>query len=260
MREQRARGRFGYVKIIRVADKEVDRLFALPLEEFTAARNELAKARGDAELRKLKKPTIAAWAVNQLVREREVDVRRLLRAGERLEAAQKEAVQGGEQRPFEEARREERDAVRRLRTAAAELLRAGGHPASDATLERVAGTLHAAAATSAGRETLREGRLSEELEPAGFDVLAGLAATPPRKKAGAQKRPTADDRRRARKARTEADEAEREAREAAARVTEAERAVRNAERELAKARRTAEQAADRAERLAAKASELEAPL
>jgi hypothetical protein len=234
-----------------VADEELDRLYALPLEEFTAARNELAKARGDAELKKLKKPTVAAWAVNQLAREREVDLRRLLRAGERLEAAQKDAVLGGDQRPFEEARAEERDALRRLRGAAAELLRAGGNPASDPTLDRVVGTLRAAAATEDGRATLREGRLSEELEPSGFEALAGLAgAKPKRRQVRARQGPTAADRRRARKAREEADDSQREARDAAARVDEAERA-------LAKAKRTADAAAKKAATLDAKARELE---
>ena len=54
---------------------EIDQLFALPLDEFTAARNELArrlKQDGDAEaaegVRGLAKPTVAAWAVNQLAR------------------------------------------------------------------------------------------------------------------------------------------------------------------------------------------------
>lgn len=243
-----------------MADKELDRLYALPLEEFTAARNELAKARGDPELRKLKKPTVPAWVVNTLAREREVDLRRLLRAGERLEVAQKDAVRGGDQRRFAEARREEREAVRLLRAAAADLLRGGGHPASDATLERVAKTLRAAAGTEEGRAALREGRLSEELEPAGFDALAELAGAKPsprRTSARTPKAPTAEERRRARKARTEADEARREARDAAAQLEEAERALRSAERELAKARRASEQAADRASRLEAKAKDLE---
>ena len=56
-----------------VAD-EVDRLYELPLEEFTAARNELAKRLGDTSVKELKKPTVTAWTVNQLARTREVDV------------------------------------------------------------------------------------------------------------------------------------------------------------------------------------------
>ena len=230
---------------------EIDTLYGLPLEEFTSARNELAKRLDDPEVKALKKPSVSAWAVNQLARSREVDVRRLLRAGEQLEKAQKEAVRGGDQGPFEKARREERDAVRKLRSEAADLLRDGGHPASDATLERVAKTLHAAAASDQGRVELRAGRLTEDLEPAGFDALAALAGSiRPRRKADApQKGPSQADRRRSRKAREEAEEARRDADEAA-------RALRNAERELEKVRRAAERAADRADRLEARAKEL----
>ena len=247
-------------------DDELDNLYALPLAEFIAERNALAKRLSDPEIRKLKKPTVPAWAVNQLVRRREVDVRRLLRAGEKLEEAQREAVLGGKQRPFEEARRDEREAVRRLRSAAAELLREGGHPANDATLERVAKTLNAAAATETGRAALRAGRLTEEIEPQGFDALAALAGSIPERrpaKASAQKAPTQADRRRAKQAREEADAARREAetarREAAdveARVADAERELRNAERAVEKARAAAARAADKAERLEARAAEL----
>ena len=231
---------------------EIDTLYALPLEEFTSARNELAKRLGDSEVKALKKPSVSAWAVNQLARTREVDLRRLLRAGEQLEKAQTEAVSGGNQGPFEKARREERDAVRKLRAEAADLLEAGGHPASDATLERVAKTLRAVAASEEGRAALRAGRLTEDVEPAGFDALAALAGSiRPRREAEApQKAPSQADRRRARKAREEADEARREADEAA-------RALRDAERDLEKVRRAAERAADRADRLAARAKELD---
>ena len=162
-----------------VAD-EVDRLYELPLEEFTAARNELAKRLGDASVKQLKKPTVPAWTVNQLARSREVDIRRLLRAGEQLEQAQKKAVEGGDQKAFERARDAERDALRRLRSQAADLLKAGGHPANDSTLERVASTLRAGSATEEGRALLREGRLSEELEPQGFGALAGVKPAAPR--------------------------------------------------------------------------------
>jgi hypothetical protein len=49
-------------------DDDVDRLYQLPLNEFTGARNELAKGAGSRapEIRKLAKPPVAAWAVNQL--------------------------------------------------------------------------------------------------------------------------------------------------------------------------------------------------
>ena len=226
-----------------VAD-EVDRLYELPLEEFTAARNDLAKQLGDASVKQLKKPTVPAWTVNQLARTREVDVRRLLRAGEQLEQAQKKAVEGGDHQAFERARGAERDALRRLRSQAEDLLRAGGHPANDSTLERIASTLRAGSATEEGRALLREGRLSEELEPQGFGALVGVKAAAPR----VRKKPR--DTSRARKAREDADAATAAAEAVAARA-------RDAEREAEELRRAAKRAADKAERLRAKADELE---
>ena len=48
------------------ADDRIDELYQLPLEEFTPARNALAKELGDGDIKKLEKPNVAAWAVNQL--------------------------------------------------------------------------------------------------------------------------------------------------------------------------------------------------
>jgi hypothetical protein len=223
---------------------DVDRLYELPLGDFTAARNALAKKLGTADVRKLKKPTVPAWAVNQLARRREVDMRRLLRAGEALESAQREAVAGGDQKAFENARRDEREAVRKLRSEAAALLGADGHPASDANLERIARTLHAGAATEEWRTALREGRLSEELEPRGFEAFAGVTPAPARKRRTGEPAP----------ARPRADGRLRKAREEA---TEARRAADEAERIAEKARRAAERARERAERLAGRVTELE---
>ena len=52
----------------RTFDAEIDRLYQLPLDEFTAARNALAKKAGadGASIRSLTKPPVAAWAVNQV--------------------------------------------------------------------------------------------------------------------------------------------------------------------------------------------------
>jgi hypothetical protein len=225
---------------------EVDRLYDLPLGEFTTARNALAKELKDPEIKQLKKPSVPAWAVNQLARKREVDMRRLIRAGEALESSQREAVSGGDQKAFERARRDERDAVRKLRSEAAALLDADDHPASDANLERIARTLHAGAATEEGRTALREGRLTEELEPRGFEAFAGITPAPARERSGrasARARPRPREDGRLRKAREEA--------------TEARRAADQADREAEKARREAERARQRAERLEGRVTELE---
>jgi hypothetical protein len=234
---------------------ESDRLYGLPLEEFTAARNALAKESGDAAVKQLKKPTVPAWAVNQLARRREVDLRRLLRAGEKLEAAQKDALRGGSQAAFESARSDERDAVRLLRAAAAEVLREGGHPASDQSLERIAQTLHAGAATEEGRALLRAGRLTDDIEPQGFDAFAAMAgqiAPPTRPAKTTERAPTAAEKRRA----ENAEKAREEAAVARAEADEANTRLAAAEKEVAKLRREAERANEKAERVEAKAEKL----
>jgi hypothetical protein len=162
--------------------EEIDQLFALPLDEFTAARNELArrlKKDGDAEaaeqVRALAKPSVAAWAVNQLARREPEGVRSLLNVGARLRSAQERSLQG--ERAADELRAahaEERAVIRDLTRRAETILREAGRPASRQTLERVSSTLRAAAVADPGREALREGRLSGDVEVSGFEAFADL--------------------------------------------------------------------------------------
>ncbi len=163
-------------------EAELDSLYATPLDQFTAARNDLAarlEQEGDKEaamrIKRLKKPSISAWAVNQLSRVREVDIARLLKAGEALEEAQR-SVLAGKPADFEKVRKEESEAVRALRRAVTEVLPG----ASAAVLDRIAQSLRAAS-TADGRSRLKEGRLTEDLEPAGFEAFAGLPAMAPAK-------------------------------------------------------------------------------
>src|SRR4051812_42181492 len=146
---------------------EADELYALPLGEFTAARNALAKRLKDPDLRKLAKPTVPAWAVNQLVRKEPKLVEELLEHGEAL---QKQTLKGSIE-ALRDSQRRERETVRKLVSRAEKLLE---RPSAQ-TLERISATLTAGAQSDAGRKALREGRLTEELEPTGFEALAGLA-------------------------------------------------------------------------------------
>ena len=157
---------------------DLDRLYQVPLSEFTSARDELTqqlRAQGEREkaleIKKLRKPTAGVWVVNQLVRERPLDVQRLLKAGESLTKSQANAAAGTPQ-TFPEARRDEQHALQQLAEGAREIAeRAGiGSPALGKAME----TLRAASLTAEGRELLRRGRLTEELEPPGFEALAGL--------------------------------------------------------------------------------------
>ena len=74
-----------------MADAEAERLYGLPLDEFTTARDERARElRRDgqkekaAEVAALRKPVVAAWVVNMLARDERADVRELVRAAEAI--------------------------------------------------------------------------------------------------------------------------------------------------------------------------------
>src|ERR687885_181562 len=155
-------------------ERELDRLYGLPLGEFTQARNDLAARLRQAgqkeaadEVKALRKPTVAAWAVNQLARKHKADIRKLVRAGERLRKAQTEALAGSSTR-LRDAQADEREAIRALTAHARKLVD------SDQTVERVAATLRAAAVDPEALKVVEAGRLTEEVTPAGFGALAGM--------------------------------------------------------------------------------------
>jgi hypothetical protein len=159
-----------------------DELFGLPPEEFVAARDALArrlKREGDAEAAKrvkaLRRPPLSAWAVNRLAREQGRALSRLLAAGERLRAAHQAALAGEGADELRNAAKAEREAVAVLVETALELLRGAGHPTTDATRDRVAATLHAAAASPEAADLVRHGRLTADLDPAGFGTAADAA-------------------------------------------------------------------------------------
>jgi hypothetical protein len=226
-------------------EKDVDELYRLPLSEFTAARNELArrlKADGKAEesdeVKALRKPTVPVWLVNQLAHERELDVQRLRKAGEALAKGQAQATAGKSSEAFTEAREEEQHALSRLSDAAREL--AAREKLGAGAADRALGTLRAASLTEEGRELLKRGRLTEELEPPGFEALAGLVGPPPK---GAEA-PKEDRGAALKQARERLKELRAEEREADAAVRAAEREVERAAKEAEAARGRADEAAE----------------
>ncbi len=161
-------------------------LFGLPPEEFIAARDQLArqlKADGDAAGAKrvsaLRRPTVAAWAVNHAARERPELVRELLEAGDRLHQAQRRALSGLRGGGLREAGAERRAAVDRLAAVAAEALeRSGSSP--DPHRDAISSTLQAASVDGAAAAALRAGTLSKELAvPSGFGDAGGLSLVQP---------------------------------------------------------------------------------
>ena len=162
-------------------DEATDELYGADLDAFVAERTRLArelKESGDGEaaatLAKLKKPTVAAWALNQLARRHRRDVDLLLDAGHRLRQAQEGVVGGADRAAFEQAQKTEREALRRLTQQASELL--GG--ASSQVLSQLTQTLRAAAVSEDGRELLARGRFTAPLETEGFDVFGALPPSP----------------------------------------------------------------------------------
>jgi hypothetical protein len=235
-------------------DVDVDALFELPLDEFTAARNALAKRlakEGEAEaaedVRKLAKPTVPAWAVNQLVRREPKLVASLIESGEAL---QDHLVEGrGGVEALRAAQQRERQAVRELVRAAEALLKGEGRSATAQTLERISETLSAGSKSAEGRAALESGRLSAELEPAGFEALVGMAPAPSSRKSSAHDELA--EKRRAKQ------ELERERRRLKEEVRKLERQAAAAEREAEEARETAEQARKAADEAARALDELE---
>ncbi len=245
-------------------DQELDRLYGLPLEDFTAARNELARrlrsAGQEAEaetVRTLAKPNVAAWAVNQLSRRDADTVRSLLEAGAELAAAQERLLAGsGGPDAIREPTAQLRDAVSLLGRRARGILADAGRAATPATMERVAQLLHAAATDEEGRRLLESGRLTGELEPAGFDAFA--AVPPASRRRASSVRDELAERRRAREARQQRKrDLQRKARELEQAAQQAERDADRAAADAAKARQDADKARAAADEAAAELAEPE---
>ena len=247
-------------------EAELDRLYALPLEEFTQARNDLARRLAKAgskdtadEVKKLAKPSIPVWTANQLARREPGEVRALLRSAEELRKAQQRALAGKGADELRERLAEQRRAVRALARLGRDILAAEGRSVSDAIVERIAKTLDAAALDEGTRFQLRGGRLAEEPEAAGFDALAGMASAAPARTTP-RKAPAAGRRERVAEARKAVQSARREAREESRRAAAAERDAARAESAAQAARHEAEQARERAEAAERSVAEAEAAL
>jgi hypothetical protein len=159
-------------------DEELDRLYGLPPTAFTAARNDLARrlraagrTEAAAETAKRTKPSISAWAVNQLSRQRREDLQALVRLGRRLADAQLRAAAGEGKSEFEKLRSEHADAVRSLSASATEGLREVGGRPGDAVRRRIAETVRALSLDPAEPNPLLEGRLTADSPPTGFSLL-----------------------------------------------------------------------------------------
>src|SRR5882724_5363509 len=161
-------------------EDDVDALFRLPLAEFIAARKTLAARLkqdgrgGEADFVKaLVKPSISAWAVNQLYWNHRDAFDRLIATGERFRQAQASrlARKVADMREALDARRE---ALSHLSDLATALLRSAGHNPTPETIHRITTTLEAMSAYATLPDASRPGRLTNDVDPPGFESLALL--------------------------------------------------------------------------------------
>jgi hypothetical protein len=232
-------------------DEAAGELFALPPGDFTAARD--AKARelrrsGNGPLaeriRALRRPTLAAWASNLLVRNHPDEVRGLLDLGEELRRAHQD-FDGAQLRALSAQQRTLTMALARQARALTE--RAGQRISDQATVE-VRETLQAALADPDAAAEWATGRLAHTLTPPAFPGLTASSDEAAEAPAPRETRPSASRQRTSHAQVSHLDQA-RARREARARLAEAQEAADRAARGLAdleaalKAAQDAEQAA-----------------
>jgi hypothetical protein len=248
-----------------------DELYAVDPAEFVAGRDRLVKrlrAEGNRELAatvaKLRRPSPAAWAVNQLARRDPEGVADLVRRGDELRTAQAHALAGAHPDELREAARARRDAVAALSDVAVGLLAERGAGA-DTHRNQISATLEAASLDPEAGAAVQRGRLSTALEPpSGFGdsdevLFASVPASsgPRGESVDTAARAAAEARRLARglatQAKTLAERASRRRRE----LEDAEGEVTTLERRLADARRRRDEAAEAAREAEAAAAQAE---
>lgn len=216
---------------------ETQKLYGLARAKFTAARNARAKElkREDPELAAavgaLPKPSVAAAALNELVREDPSEVRALLQSGKRLRQAQEAAVSGKKGADLNAAVQEHRAGLDRVQRE----LRS--RKLSTATLEKATQTLRVASVDPELQPLLERGTLTEDLTASGFGLDPGLVAVRP--KGAKAKRVAKPDRQAEEKRRREA---EQRLRDAEAALEEAQARARAADREVERAAEAVEKA------------------
>jgi hypothetical protein len=219
-------------------DDAADQLYGLPLAEFVGQRAALAKrlraeGRRDeaAVVAKLPKPTVAAWAANQVLRTQGRDARELFAAGDALTGATRDTLR--------QAIARHRSALGALSAAAEGLLDPDGRSLSAATLEKVRQTLNAASLDPEIREDAQAGRLVKEQTYSGLGPGLGPAPEQPARAPAknqakpAPKKPTAAEKHAAARAKAEAKAAKAARRKAEQRLAAATEALRRAEATVA---------------------------
>jgi len=160
---------------------DLDALFQLPLAEFIGARKTLAnrlKKEGrpdEAErVKLLAKPSVSAWTVNQLYWQQRDAFDRLIATGQRFRKAQAT----GKVAEMRDALSARRESLLELSDVATTLLRDAGNNPSLETIRRITTTLEALSALSSPGDGPTPGRLSQDVDPPGFESFASFVPSP----------------------------------------------------------------------------------
>ena len=231
------------------ADEKIDQLYQMSLDEFTAARNMLAKESGDNAIKRLEKPNLAAWAVNQLYWHERKLYDEVIKTSTQVRTAHRQML-AGKAHDVKAAETFHAEAMRKAKGAIRRMLEAAGNSAADAVMTPITETLDALPTTDA------PGRLTKPLRRTGFEALQGVTITAK----AAQPTPKIEPRKTAAEKESEKDRRKREAdQQELAMVKErlrfAEAAGREAEASVDRAKRALERAERTRERIEAELAE-----
>lgn len=222
-------------------DEVAAALYGSDPSDFVAERNRRVKELKAADQREvadrvgaLRKPTLPAWAVDQVAIHDTDLLQAVLAAGDTA----REAQTADDRQTRQDALRDLRTRVGEARSRAAEhLRRIDSDPAGH--LEEIEQTLMAAAVDPDQREEVVAGRLTRPLPPPGFAALSGLAVGGPVQAPPEERGDDGERQRRLREVRAALDRLERHR-------TSAQREVEQAEQRAERLRREADEAADEA--------------
>lgn len=235
-------------------DERVSDLYALAPEQFVDARNALAKdlrAHGDGDgakqVARLRRPTVAAWALNQVARRHPDAMAEIGEVGDELRHAQRRALSGVGADELRRAGARRRKVVERIASRADDVLREAGRAAGATVHQQVTETLEAATTSEEVADALLRGRLEREVAAdSGFGEVGALSLVPeraPAKTAKAEKQKATSTAAPARRSSRERDAARGRVEAAAAATQRAERDEKDAVEELEAAEHDADDAA-----------------
>lgn len=153
---------------------QIDDLYKLPLDEFTSARNALAKSLSGSEKKDvsaLVKPSLPMWVINQLYWNDASTYKALIDASEKLRAAHRSALAGREVDTRKPDELHKATVEKALARAIADAQKRGVH-LTDTARDALRRTLTALPTDEPA------GRITREPPPAGFSLLTGIKPRP----------------------------------------------------------------------------------